>query len=130
MRITPIRKALLTIVLSRKKPMSVYDVQTQLQKQGINAHKVTLYRDIELLCKLGILREIRFTDGFRRYELDEFHHHHVVCTGCKQVFEIKDPELEKAVDALEKRTKALYHFARLSHTLEFLGVCTRCNKHT
>ena len=125
-RLTTIRKALLIILLLRAQPMSVYDFQNHLKKQGVDAHKVTLYRDIELLCKVGIMREVSFTDGFRRYELEEDHHHHAVCTACKQVFEINDPTLEKAVFSLEKRTKKLHHFANLSHHLEFLGVCTHC----
>ncbi|PJE63460.1 hypothetical protein COU89_03210 [Candidatus Roizmanbacteria bacterium CG10_big_fil_rev_8_21_14_0_10_45_7] len=129
-RITTIRKALLMILLTRTKPMSVYDFQKRLQHEGIDAHKVTLYRDIELLCTLGIMREVSFTDGFRRYELEEDHHHHAVCTACKEVFEINDQALEKAVFSLERRTKKRYHFASLSHNLEFLGVCTRCFKHS
>lgn len=90
----------------------------------------TIYRVLNLFCKLRILRKIVVDNGPAQYELSErflFHHHHLICKHCGKVtnfdeFDLVESELHK----LEKLFRRKYQFVVLDHKLEFEGVCVKC----
>jgi hypothetical protein len=55
----------------------------------------TIYRAMQLLEKLGMVKRFDFGDGAARFELvaegDDGHHHHLICTKCAGVVEIEEP---------------------------------------
>ena len=95
----------------------------------------TVYRTLELLIGMRLIRRFDFGDGRGRYQLAEgpkgkVHHHHLVCSGCGKVIdynEFIDDEKEllgKAVKGLSKK----YNFEILEHELTFFGLCEKCKK--
>ena len=56
---------------------------------------VTVYRTLDLLSGLGVVRRLDLGDG-PRYELAEDHHHHLICEGCGSVAEFEACSLETA----------------------------------
>lgn len=86
--------------------------------------KTTVYREIAFLKTLEMVREIQFGEGQQRYELTpEDHHHHIVCVRCRRVDDIV---LENDLDTAEKEIARLKSFRVMSHSLEFFGLCSRC----
>ncbi len=119
-RITQARKRLLGLLEKGKTPLSVFDLQKSL---GLAVNKTTMYRELEFLKKNGIVQEVEFGDKKKRYEISSSHHHHVVCVECKSV---KDVELQKDLDAEEKKIAKQKGFKIINHSLEFFGLCPAC----
>lgn len=81
---------------------------------------VTVYRTLELLSELGLVRRLDLGGG-PRWELAEDHHHHLVCEGCGDVTEFDlcplDPGLLDLPDL---------GFEVRSHSVEVYGRCSVC----
>jgi Fur family transcriptional regulator, ferric uptake regulator len=122
-RLTRPRRAVAHVLLSGEIPLSIEDIHSRLDDRSIN--RVSIYRTIQLLCDLGIVRRLQFHEGFARYELaDTFgsHHHHFVCNRCGRVEDIDVCPLAATEQAIVRRTQSRI----TSHSLEFYGVCGVC----
>ncbi len=74
---TGARLKLMDILKHAKKPLSVSDIFVLLKDK--KADKVTLYRNVEALAELGVLKQIRLKDRQAYYELvEKNHHHHII----------------------------------------------------
>ncbi len=122
-RMTKLRNGLIEILVDLNAPFSEQEMRGMLKKRGIAAHKVSLYRELALFESMGVIRSIHLHDHILRYELLVDHHHHVICTGCKRIEEIKlECELEKE----ERRIAKKLQFKSMVHSLEFFGLCKNC----
>lgn len=120
---TKIRQALVEVILSSDSPLSIIDILQDLSKKNLSPNKTTVYREVEFLKGLGILQEVDFGDGKKRYEISSSHHHHIICINCKT---IKDIPMEKDLDSFKKRVTDKTGFKAVGHSLEFFGLCSNC----
>ena len=81
---------------------------------------VTVYRTLELLSGLGVVRRLDLGDG-PRYELAEDHHHHLICEGCGSVAEFEQCPLDPA-----RLPQVWSDFEIRAHSLEVYGTCADC----
>jgi Fur family ferric uptake transcriptional regulator len=80
---------------------------------------------LELLSELGLAQRIDLGDGRARYErveIEDDHHHHLVCNECGRVEPFSDERLERALRRLEDETG----FAIASHDALLRGACDDC----
>lgn len=126
-RITAVRKAIIEILSAADQPMSVANLLEQLKKKKLEVNKTTVYRQLELLLYHDTVREIRFHDRSARYELafGNDHHHHLVCIKCHKT---EDVSFEEDLERQEKVILQKNKFKVLQHSLEFFGLCSRCQK--
>ena len=91
----------------------------------------TVYRVLNLFCKLRICRKIVVDNGPAQYELSErflLHHHHLICKHCGKVINFDEYDLlESELAKLEKLFKRKYQFIVADHKLEFDGICVSCS---
>jgi len=123
-RITGPRQAVLEILRQHSHPLTNKEIFAALPK-GL-CDLVTVYRSVHLLEELGMVKRFDFGDGVARFELvgegDDGHHHHLVCVRCSRVVEIEECFPAKIEDEIAARNG----FKAITHTLEFFGVCPRC----
>jgi Fur family ferric uptake transcriptional regulator len=123
-KITGPRRALLQLLAAEKHPVSIRELHRLMRNTSCDL--ATIYRSLKMLERLGIVKRFDFGDGVARYELqrdhDGGHHHHLICTGCAKVVEIQDCFPSE----LEKRIASGNGFTRISHKLEFFGICPEC----
>jgi len=83
--------------------------------------KVSVYRNLELLEKLNLIRPAITLRGQKFYEKnnDENHHHHIICTECLKT---------RCVDCNEPKIKSKEKFQNINHLLVFTGICDTCAK--
>ncbi len=122
-KITKARKALLTIFENNHLPLSELELRTKLAGMGVDVNKTTIYRQLSHLKECGSIREVNFGDGKKRFELHVDHHHHLVCTNCKKVDEIR---IENDMSQIEKKIIRNKKFVISGHSLEFFGLCNTC----
>jgi Fur family ferric uptake transcriptional regulator len=122
-RFTRTRKNIFEAIEHFDKPVSVQDIFSYLKKQKEEIDLTSIYRNLELMRKAGIVDIILFGEGKKRYELKNIseHHHHLVCEKCGDVEDIEMQEKDLLKD-VKKQTK----FKILKHNLEFFGLCQDC----
>lgn len=126
-KLTSQREATVRVLLENEKDhLSAEDVYMLLKRSSPEIGLATVYRTLELLSELHIVEKVNFGDGATRYDLrnsdQAHHHHHLICTQCGTVEEIKDDWLMP----LETRLQSEYGFIVLDHRLDFQGICQSC----
>ena len=104
-------------------PQSVADIVALIKKRGVNIDITTVYRTLEILVDLGIVAKTTFTNQTTLFELlaENNHHHHLVCNDCGLIEDVSLDEAE-LMKQVCKQTK----FKIYSHSLEFFGLCAKC----
>ncbi len=123
-RITRARRLMVDVFGKHHLPLTELEIRHELARRGSTVNKTTVYREIKCLMGNGIIREINFGDGRKRYELDSGHHHHLVCTSCRKVDEI---HIDDDVSHIERRINRRKKFKITGHYLEFFGLCSGCS---
>ncbi|MGH7335142.1 MAG: Fur family transcriptional regulator [Candidatus Rokuibacteriota bacterium] len=127
-RFTGPRRAVVDVLVAQAAPMSVAEIYARLESRRANV--VSVYRTVNLLCELGLLRVADTSKGTQRFELAEQfigHHHHLVCQECGNVEDLDGCLLEEDVlDTLRQRVRRSRSFRLTGHDLKLFGICRRC----
>ncbi|MEA1884233.1 MAG: Fur family transcriptional regulator [Thermotogota bacterium] len=127
-RITAQRELIMRIFAeSPEDHHSVEEVYRKLLDKRSRISKATVYRTVELLSDLGLLRKIEIDEGIVRFELaDSNKHgkHHLICTDCGETMLIPDHLVEK----IEEMVKQEMGFEPEDHNIKFYGKCANCIK--
>ena len=103
--------------------MSISEI---LERMEGSIDETTVYRTLDALKDKKIVRLLDFQHGHGEYELaDAKHHHHLVCVQCRKV---EDIVLKTDLADEEKRIARGKKFKILDHSLEFFGLCAKCQK--
>jgi len=116
LRVTEQRKEVARFLVVYDGVFSAQDVMVALP----DLDKVSVYRTIDVLLELDAIRPTVQMDGAQYYEVrrEDKHHHHVVCTGCRQTQCIP----------CSFRSPSVEGFSSVQHTVSFTGVCNGCIK--
>jgi Fur family ferric uptake transcriptional regulator len=84
--------------------LSPQEITDRLRGKG-SGSAASVYRVLDELFELGLLRRLDGRDGIARYEISdpEHHHHHFVDEASGTVEAFTDDELERAIDAVADR---------------------------
>jgi Fe2+ or Zn2+ uptake regulation protein len=101
---------------------------------------VTVYRTLEILSSLGLVRRLHLEDGCHTYAISAAamqhadldlasravdmhpHSHHIICQRCNRAVEFAGCDIEAVVTSVEAQTG----FRVREHWLEMFGVCPEC----
>jgi Fur family ferric uptake transcriptional regulator len=123
-KLTSPRQAILAILRRDSRPLSIQEIFRALPKGDCDL--ATVYRSMHLLENMGMVKRFHFGKGGARFELlpegDDGHHHHLVCTECSEIVEID----ECFPESLQEKIALRNGFKRVTHKLEFFGLCPRC----
>lgn len=123
LKVTSARLAVLSFLEVKKVPVDAMEIEIYLRRKKIAMNQSTIYRILSAFVKKGIVIEIELGEGKSRFELASLpHHHHAVCTECGMIEDIT----YRGKEALEKLFKPKTRFIIKSHSLEFFGVCAKC----
>lgn len=124
-RMTRTRQAVLDVLESTKYPLSPLELYACLQQQGVAIDPVTVYRNLNALKTIGLVRRIKLhQDDQFRYEMKEGreHHHHIRCRSCGKIEDLLLCPLKRLTSMIERETRFLVG----DHSLEFSGWCPEC----
>lgn len=125
LKVTPARLAILKLLERTETPVDVASIITYLDKHAIKTDPATVFRIMNIFTERGIAKQIQLLEGKTRYELAaNADHHHLVCTKCGDIQDISDCN----IDGLEKDIEKKKQFKVTSHSLEFFGLCSNCQK--
>lgn len=126
-RYTDNRRRLVDLLARAEAPLTIPEILTGHPDLA----QSSVYRNLAVLERAGIVHRIVTTDDWARYELDHtltHHHHHLICSSCGIVRDFTvSPRLERSIDdALAKvASEAGFHLEH--HRLDLLGQCEACS---
>lgn len=124
-KLTAQRRAIIELLEQRRgSHLTAEEIYMEVKKDEPNIGLATIYRTLELLVSLDILRRSSFDDGKYRYEFcddDRHYHHHFICLECGRIDEVSEDDLQPLENALEKRGYKI-----IDHTLKLYGYCPHC----
>jgi Fur family ferric uptake transcriptional regulator len=122
-RLTPQRELVLNAVerLGHATPDEVL-VAVREESQAVNIS--TVYRALELLEELGLVRHAHITDRAPTYHSAAAPEHvHLVCRTCHTITEVEPEVIEPLTQTLQER----YAFTTDVGHLTIFGVCAKCH---
>ncbi len=124
MRVTSERIAVFDEIFAQHQHLDAEQILHALRRAGVKTSRATVYRNLELLVRGGLVRKHRLARD--RYLYEHVHagqdHDHLVCTGCGRVVEFTSP----GIAALQGEICRAHGFMPSHHHLEIVGLCNRC----
>ena len=125
-RYTALRRTLVELLSEIDQPLTL----PQLLERRRGLAQSSVYRNLAVLERVGVVHRFVTTDEFARYELAEDlteHHHHLICDTCGDVTDFKVPptvehDLESALSKVARRSG----FEVRHHRLDLVGTCPNC----
>jgi Fe2+ or Zn2+ uptake regulation protein len=121
-KITPPRLAVLEVIQQKGEHLNPNEVLEQAKAIHPALGRATVYRTLELLTQLGIVRPIYVGESGPTYIRADGNHHHLVCARCGMVVDFDRCVADEMTEELTTR----FGFAITSHLLEFYGFCPDC----
>jgi Fur family zinc uptake transcriptional regulator len=120
------RKLVLEALEETGKPLSPYDIQGILRARGKCLNHVTIYRVLDLFCRLNLAHKMLSCGGFVKCSLDavEGCHRFMVCQDCGAIQEFADERLCQGENEFARNLG----FHTQHHLSEFSGLCSRCHR--
>jgi len=101
------------------------EIADLLRERDSGVGLASIYRALELLDRLGLVKRFELGEGSARYEPASpsgHHHHHIVCDSCGKVEPFEDEALEKSIHRLSERAD----FNVAAHDVTLHGECPAC----
>src|SRR6266480_406048 len=90
-RLTPQRYMILSVIQEADGHLSIEQITERVQERNPFVSLSTVYRTLELLRELGLVRENHLPGEQPRYEMAEStEHHHLVCRRCRTIIHLED----------------------------------------
>lgn len=123
-KITPPRRAVLETLNDSHEHFEPQTILERSKKIHPAIGRATVYRTLEMLTQIGILRPIHSNQNTVAFIWAAGGHHHMVCSDCGTVVEFDECIAGSMTDKLEDE----YGFKISSHLLEFYGQCGDCQE--
>lgn len=99
------------------------DLWQTLRQEDERIGRATVFRSVEKLVDMGLLKRIEFADGSHHYRVCAGgHHHHLTCTQCHKVVDINLCLPSDQLIAVGDQN----NFAIEGHSLTLFGRCSDC----
>ena len=124
-RRTAARLAIIAALVDSDGHITADDLAEKVRQQAPLVGRMTVYRTLDLLCELGVVRPIFQGTGAAHYILmADGSHHHLICTRCHGVIEFEECSATTLMEQLAEK----FNFHVFSHLLELHGLCESCHE--
>jgi Fe2+ or Zn2+ uptake regulation protein len=125
-RITASRRAVMYALTQADAPLSPQEVLEQAQAVHRQLGLVTVYRTLNLLSELHLVRRAHREDGCHGYLLTSpGHRHALICMVCGRAVEFLG---EDDINALIERVEVGTGYQVDDHLLQLFGICPACQE--
>ena len=119
------RTAVVEALASHDCAVTALDLDDELRDRKPRVARASVYRALEQLEQLGLVRRIEVSRGVAGYERVDptgHHHHHAICRDCGAMVPFEDRSLEQAIGRLCDSMD----FDVTEHDVVLRGICVRC----
>lgn len=122
-KLTAPRRAVLDVVARMHESLCPAEIYERAHRRYPRLGLVTVYRTLDILVELGVLRRVHLDDGCHGYALSRTSHgHYLICSSCNQVVEFDGCDLDRLFKNMARKTG----FRIDGHWLEVFGHCPKC----
>jgi Fur family transcriptional regulator, ferric uptake regulator len=121
-RITQPRQAVLQVLQEQELGLSPEEIHRLAKLVYAPLGLVTVYRTLEILDELGMVRRLHGEDHCHRYASAVPERHYLVCDGCHRVLEFPCNGLDALIESVQEQTG----YRVTQHLLELSGLCPDC----
>ena len=126
-RYTDNRRQLVGLLAAAEAPVTIPEI---LDRRPDLAQS-SVYRNLSVLERAGVVQRIVTNDEWARYELAETltanHHHHVICSACGKVQDFTvSLKLERLIEESLNQVATDSGFLVDHHRLDLVGRCQQC----
>lgn len=122
LKYTPQRVHILRVLEEGKTHLSPEEILAQVKKRFPRIGQATVYRNLELLSRAGIVQKADWGERHLHYELRGESHHHLICTLCGRIEEFAAAPLKSFSDKISRR----YGFIITQEEIRLFGICSKC----
>ena len=84
----------------------------------------TIYRTLDILREIGLVQMFSHGGSAARYEAALEKHHHLLCSGCRSLVNIRAEGLSELAREVAERER----FSNIDFSLTIVGRCSECSK--
>lgn len=125
-RLTPQRRAVLSLLCESDKPLSAYELLDRLRETVQKPTPPTVYRALDFLLEQGLVHKLESLHAYIGCTHPDHPHasQFLICAGCGDVSEMED---EHIANSLKQAGEAAgFHTKR--PVVELLGICAQCSQ--
>jgi len=124
---TPQRELIFKAFFELGKHVSVDELYDKVRNLDNSIGYSTVWRNLKLICKIGLATEVNLGDGITRYDRVTLEPHgHLFCVDCKELIEFN---VKPVMQFLKTKADDL-QFTPESYKIEIQGYCSKCLKKT
>jgi Fur family ferric uptake transcriptional regulator len=116
------QERILNLLKTLKQGTSAQDIYVELRNREQSMGLATVYRSLESLKLEGLVQVRTLANGEALYSLVQQDKHHLTCLQCGASI----PVNQCPAHELEIQLQATHNFKIFYHTLEFFGLCQKC----
>ena len=122
--VTAARREIIAMLVKTHQHVTADKLYQKLRASGSRVGRMTVFRTLDLLAEVGVVRPIYQGSGAAHFVLlDQGKHHHLVCYQCDKTVEFTNCALTAE---LSQQLGATHSFRIEGHLLELYGVCSDC----
>ena len=124
-RVTIQRTMLLELLRQSNGHLDADELYHQARKKNSRISLSTVYRNLQLFKKLGLIEEHHFVEEHHHYEVKpSTEHQHLLCINCGKVVEFTYPISQKLKEDISKQ----YEFNITGVEIHLTGLCSSCHE--
>lgn len=118
------QEKILTALKGFSQPVSAQELYVEMRQEGVTMGLATVYRSLDALKLAGAVQMRTLPSGESVYSLPQEDRHHLTCLQCGNTIAID----QCPVHDLEEQLHKSHRFRIFYHTLEFFGLCPKCQE--
>ncbi|UXU75006.1 MULTISPECIES: Fur family transcriptional regulator [unclassified Paracoccus (in: a-proteobacteria)] len=125
-RLTPVRRRALEILLESHRAMGAYEVLERLAAEGFGRQPPVAYRALDFLVDQGLAHRVQRLNAYVACLSPQRDHSpaFLICRGCHRLAEAETTELQPALAAMA----GSLGFRTERASVELLGLCQNCQE--
>ncbi len=125
LRVTSQRALIMEIVRQGQGHLDADEVYRRARERQPRLSLSTVYRNLQMFKKLGLVEELHFDEAHHHYEVKpSTEHHHLLCLDCGRVIEFR----QSLSRYIKKNIAAAKDFDIIKIQVRMTGYCSRCRQ--
>ena len=124
-KMTPQREMIFRAFFEMGDHVTVDELYEKVRAQDPTIGHSTVWRNLKLICKVGLAEEVNVGDGVTRYDrVTNLPHGHLYCQDCKRLTEFDVSEVVELLGQAARKER----FRAESFKIEIHGICAACRR--
>jgi Fur family ferric uptake transcriptional regulator len=123
-KMTPQRELVFRSFFEAGRHVTVDELYDRVRAKDNSIGYSTVWRNLKLICKVGLAEEVNLGDGITRYDrITPEPHGHLYCLECKKLIEFDVANMVGFLTTVAENQ----HFAAEGFKIEIQGYCPSCD---